>query len=66
MTTAMLFFLMEQLHAEQPSNCCYPVSAESLSAMHCWGNQSGIEKADKSISFQRTTNILIMDNASWH
>ena len=28
--------------------------------------QAFLDKADKSISFQRTTNILIMDNASWH
>jgi transposase len=24
-----------------------------------------IDEADKTVSFQRTTNILIMDNASW-
>ena len=28
--------------------------------------QAFLDEADKSISFQRTTNILIMDNASWH
>ena len=29
-------------------------------------DQAFLDEADKSISFQRTTNILIMDNASWH
>lgn len=28
--------------------------------------QAFLDEADRSISFQRTTNILIMDNASWH
>ena len=28
--------------------------------------QAFLDEANKSISFQRTTNILIMDNASWH
>jgi len=28
--------------------------------------QAFLDEADKSIAFQRTTNILIMDNASWH
>jgi hypothetical protein len=28
--------------------------------------QAFLDEADKSISFQRTTNILIMDHASWH
>jgi transposase len=28
--------------------------------------QAFLDEADKSISFQRTINILIMDNASWH
>jgi len=28
--------------------------------------QAFLDEADKRISFQRTTNILIMDNASWH
>jgi hypothetical protein len=28
--------------------------------------QAFLDEADKSISFQRTTHILIMDNASWH
>ncbi len=28
--------------------------------------QAFLDEADKTVSFQRTTNILIMDNASWH
>lgn len=28
--------------------------------------QAFLAEADKTVSFQRTTNILIMDNASWH
>jgi len=30
-----------------------------------FADESGFE-ADRQISFQRTTNILVMDNASWH
>jgi transposase len=25
-----------------------------------------LHEADKTVSFQRTTNILIVDNATWH
>ena len=28
--------------------------------------QAFLDEADRQISFQRTTNILVMDNASWH
>jgi transposase len=28
--------------------------------------QAFLDEADKTISFQRTTNVLILDNASWH
>lgn len=28
--------------------------------------QAFLDEADKTVSFQRTTNILVMDNASWH
>ena len=28
--------------------------------------QAFLDEADKAVSFERTTNILIMDNASWH
>ena len=28
--------------------------------------QAYLDEADRQISFQRTTNILVMDNASWH
>ena len=28
--------------------------------------QAFLDEADKTVSFQRATNILIMDNASWH
>ena len=30
-----------------------------------FADESGFE-GDRQISFQRTTNILVMDNASWH
>lgn len=28
--------------------------------------QAFLDEADKTVTFQRTTNVLIMDNASWH
>ena len=28
--------------------------------------QTFLDEANKTVTFQRTTNILIMDNASWH
>jgi hypothetical protein len=28
--------------------------------------QAFLDEANKTVTFQRTTNVLIMDNASWH
>lgn len=41
----------------------FAIEASHSDAATC---QAFLDEADRQISFQRATNILIMDNASWH